>query len=637
VAHLQNLDPSNIIPIPVTKASDSDFFQENFSLRQRIGEMANIIDEQVNVIALQKELIQQFRDEIATLKGEKPKPKIPPNKLESTGKSDWRKRISLHNNKGKVFSFFLWGKSSTNFDTLSQRSFSAKLTIDETLLERSLKISRLCKRIIKTVKRVASKPGQPRGKSRRKKKTVLQIHAKREIHPENIPEEAKFKGFNRYTVQEIIIEPRNIQYQLARWQLPDGSYITGKLPKNIHGHYGPRLIAYILNQYHACRVTEHLLLDQLHAFGILISAGQLNNILIENKDSFIKEVAELLPVAARVEKQVQADDTGGRHNGQNQYTTIIGNRWFSIFTTTDSKSRVNFLKLLQGGKEEYVINEDTLDYLSLVNVSSYFPGYVGQSLNSKFTTSAEWEQFLGEHNLSETEKRFLTEAALYASVIENGIPRDLGVHSDDAGQFMVFVHSLCWIHEDRHYRKLIMTTDESRAELERIRGQIWTLYQGLQKYKECPTSKSKESLEKEFDHIFLQKTSSPTLNRQLEKTYGKKQELLMVLQRPETSLHNNSTETCARAAKIKLKISGGTRSETGRKVRDTFLSLKQTCRKLGINFMAFLEDRVQGLYKIPRLAIIILERATATSKDPPIPLSSMNEVVLQPDVRQFTG
>jgi hypothetical protein len=71
VAHLQNQDPSNIIPIPVTKASDSDLSQENFNLRQRIGEMANIIDEQVNVIALQKELIQQFRDEIATLKDKK--------------------------------------------------------------------------------------------------------------------------------------------------------------------------------------------------------------------------------------------------------------------------------------------------------------------------------------------------------------------------------------------------------------------------------------------------------------------------------------------------------------------------------------------------------------------------------------
>lgn len=355
-----------------------------------------------------------------------------------------------------------------------------------------------------------------------------------------------------------------------------------------------------------------------HLPGILISAGQLNNILIENKSSFIEEVAELLPVAARIEEQVQVDDTGGRHKGQNQYTTIIGNRWFSVFATTDSKSRVNFLKLLQGGKEEYLINKDTLDYLSQVNVSSYFPGYISPHVGKKFTTLEEWEQFLRERNITQkAEMRFLTEAALYASVIQNGIPKNLGVHGDDAGQFDVFIRSLCWIHEERHYRKLIMTTDEVRADLKRVEDQIWSLYQELKTYKENPTEVSIQHLEKRFDDIFQQKTSSPTLNHQLEKTHKKKAELLRVLQRPETPLHNNASETDARSAKIKLKISGGTRSDMGQNARDTFLSLQQTCRKLGINFIAFLQDRVHGLYEIPRLATVIYERALASASDPP--------------------
>jgi hypothetical protein len=106
-------------------------------------------------------------------------------------------------------------------------------------------------------------------------------------------------------------------------------------------------------------------------------------------------------------------------------------------------------------------------------------------------------------------------------------------------------------------------------------------------------------------------------------------------------LHNNSSETCARAAKIKLKISGGTRSEVGQKVRDTFLSLKQTCLKLGINFISFLQDRVRGQYTIPRLAIIIRERALAAAADPPkflpLPLSNLNEVRLQFFRQQLAG
>ena len=292
--------------------------------------------------------------------------------------------------------------------------------------------------------------------------------------------------------------------------------------------------------------------------------------------------------------------------------------------------------MLQGSKENYVINEDSLAYLTQVNVPNHFVGYVSLSLGNEFTTQGEWEQFLSDRNIiKEVEIRFLTEAALYASVIQNGIPRNMGVHSDDAGQFNVFFHSLCWVHEERHYRKLIMTTDESRADLERVKGQIWTIYEALKEYKENPSSDFAERISRQFDDIFQQKTSSPTLNHQLKKTHEKKLELLFVLQRPETPLHNNSSETCARAAKIKLKVSGGTRSEMGRKARDVFLSLKQTCRKLGISFMSFLQDRVQGEYVIPRLGTVIRQLALKASSDPPKLLlhlfSNLDEIVPKVD------
>lgn len=633
---MDNTDSPKFIQLPITEINSSDLIRQlsddNRQLSDTIFQLRQIIDEMANALAMQKELIQQLRDEIARLKGQKPKPDIKPSKLEGQNrKPDWHKRIGPHDGQRKTVLFSLWVYVESLERLSLHVAVSAMATAATTLQMRSLDISRLARRVIKKVRRIG-KPGQPKGKPRGKK-TLLQIHETSVIQPINIPEGAVFKGFKRYTVQNIVFEPHNIQYQLARWQLPDGSYIAGELPKDVYGHYGPELVAYILHQYHACRVTEHLLLDQLRARGILISAGQLNNILIENKDAFIEEVAELLPVAAKLEGQVQTDDTGGRHKGKNQYTTVIGNSLFSIFVTTECKSKINFLQLLQCGKKEYLINEDTLDYLRQTKLPSYFPGYISLSLGSKFTTSLCWEQFLKERNITnEVEVRFLTEAALYASVIETGIPRNLGVHSDDAGQFDVFVHSLCWIHEEGHYRKLIMTTDEARIDLERVIDQIWAIYQDLKAYKECPDENSKKRINKKFDEIFQQTTSSATLNHQLEKTYKKKQELLRVLERPETPLHNNCSETDARAAKIKLKISGGTRSDEGQRVRDTFLSLKQTCLKLGINFIAFLRDRVRGLYVIPRLAIVIRERALAVVSDPPciLPSSldspSMNEI-----------
>jgi len=462
------------------------------------------------------------------------------------------------------------------------------------------------------------KPGQPRGKPRKKKKTLLEIHEKIVIQPESIPEGAVFKGYKPYLVQEIIFESHNIQYQRAQWMLPDGSYVAGELPKGIHGHYGPELVAYILHQYHTCRVTEPLLLEQLLARGVLISAGQLNNILINSKEAFCVEVNELLPAGVEADGQIQVDDTGGRHKGKNQYTTVIGNRWFSFFATTESKSRVNFFRLLQGGKNEYLINEDTLDYLRESAAAVFLSGYAAFSKGEKFTTLTDWEQFLKERNITgRSEIRFMTEAALYASVITHGIPSNLGVHADDAGQFDAFVRSLCWIHEERHYRKLIMTTDQAQADLARVRDQIWTIYQELKDFKAAPVPQAVEAIREKFDEIFQQETSSPTLNHQLKKTHQKKQELLRVLQRPETPLHNNASETDARSAKTKLKVSGGTRSDVGRIARDTFLSLKQTCLKLGINFIAYLNDRVRGLYIIPRLAEIIRQRSRVLATDPP--------------------
>lgn len=554
----------------VDLAKFSQPFQGTQALVDEIHRLRHENDILTNKLAFLEEFVQQLKDEIAILKGQKPRPKFPPSNLEKQQNGDDQS-----------------DNSDSNTNNPSPKG--------------------------------KSKPGQPKGKKRKKKKTFLEIHHEVVLQPKVIPEGAVFKGYRPYSVQDIIIRTNNIRYLKARYQLPDGSYIEGGLPTGIHGHYGPELITYILHQYHSCRVTQPLLLDQLHALGILISAGQLNNILIQNNTTYEEEVSELLPAGVKADHQVQVDDTGARHAGDNQYTTIIGNQWFSVFTTTESKSRINFLKLLQGNKEHYLINEDTIVYLEHCNAASYLIGYILMHQGVKYTTSDTWKQFMQDLNISQSnDVRFLTEAALFAGLFENGIPRDLLIHSDDAGQFDVFlfINTLCWIHEERHYRKLIMTTDQARVDLERVQEQIWTFYQTLKSYKENPDQQIVEAIEKEFDTIFQQKTFSPTLDHQLQKTHKKKKELLGVLTRPDSPLHNNRSETDARAAKIKLKVSGGTRSNSGRDSRDTFLSLKQTCLKLRINFMTFIRDRVHGQYNIPRLADVIRQRASVLQRTP---------------------
>ena len=520
-----------------------------------IRRLTDRLDIALNTIVLLREEVQQLKDEIAVLKGQKPRPKIPPSSLEGAHSKD------KQNDKNKL----------------------------------------------------------SRGKHPRCKKTQqLEIHTRSRIKPESIPEGAIFKGCKRYAVQDIILRPYNTVYELERWQLPDGTYLTGKLPQNIYGHYGPQLVAYILHQYYGCRVTEPLMFAQLKEIGVLISEGQLSNILIQGKELFHDEKNELLPAGIAATGQVKVDDTGARHQGHNGYSTIIGNEFFTSIVSTESKSRVNFLEILHGANPRYLINNDAADYIETLKPSNWLVGYLLLHARERSMDAVGWDKFLLEINIkAEGEIRLATEAALFASLIENGIPRDLGVHGDDAGQFNAFVRSLCWIHEERHYRKLIPFDDATRQVIEQVRGEIWDLYRGLQEYKNTPSESLKSVLEQNFDNLFSKKkTTSPTLNKQLAKTYAKKSELLRVLERPQTPLHNNGTETDAREMVVKRKVSGGTRSATGRQCRDTFVSLKKTCFKLNITFLGYLEDRINKLFEISRLAEIIASRAAMRSNSP---------------------
>ena len=84
---------------------------------------------------------------------------------------------------------------------------------------------------------------------------------------------------------------------------------------------------------------------------------------------------------------------------------------------------------------------------------------------------------------------------------------------------------------------------------------------------------------------------------------------MLVLERPELPLHNNLSEGDIREYVKRRKISGSTRSEEGRRCRDTFTSLKKTAKKLNIAFWDYLLDRLTGQKAIPWLPDLIIERA----------------------------
>ena len=149
-----------------------------------------------------------------------------------------------------------------------------------------------------------------------------------------------------------------------------------------------------------------------------------------------------------------------------------------------------------------------------------------------------------------------------------------------------------------------------------MRAELWALYADLKAYRCDPDPKAVAGLRARFERLFTQKTSWATLNALLKRLKTHQEELLLVLWRPDIPLHTNGSENDIRGYVKWRKISGGTRSDLGRRCRDTFASLKKTCRKLGISFWGYLNDRIGQVGAIPPLPEIVRQRTLAAKGVP---------------------
>ena len=452
------------------------------------------------------------------------------------------------------------------------------------------------------------------GSDKRSKTAELTITEKIVVRLPDIPPEAVFKGYEDFVVQDLILKPRVTRYRREHWLTPDGRSLVAPFPADVlpGSHFGPDLICFILHQYHHQHVTQPLLLEQLHQLGIDISAGELSRILTEGKEVFHQEKAELLPTALVVSAYVQVDDTGARHQGHNGACTQVGNEFFAFFASTESKSRLNFLEILRRPHTDYVINQTAVAYWLRQKLPKAVVGRLRRGPHA-FEDSAPWHGRLRALGITRPRHvRIATEGALLGSLIAHGVSPELVILSDGAEQYDVLVHAACWIHAERPLARLIPYSEEHRAAIATVRGRIWELYQDLKGYRQQPEPSRREDLEARFDTLCAQRTGFPSIDGVLKGMSTHRAALLRVLDRPVIPLHTNLSEGHLRDYVKTRKISGGTRSEPGRQARDTFASLKKTCRELGVNFWAYLQDRVRGADQIPRLAELIRRKAEET-------------------------
>jgi len=455
-------------------------------------------------------------------------------------------------------------------------------------------------------------------KGKSSKKDRIKITRKKElpIDKSTLPPDAEYKGTRSVVVQDIKIVLDNIEFVIERYYSPSQNKVfESELPPEYKDReFGPGIRTYVLTNHYQARIPQKLLHTILTGLGVIISEGQIGAILVSrHNEPFHQEREAARRAGIEKNSYQQIDDTGARLNGKNIYTIVTCNDDFCSFTTSERKDRLSALKALSGLSElKYIINDIAITYIGDKVSRKVLVRELEKLKSDRIYSCEEFRReilnapfIVGQ---IDAWKKHVEEGCAIGAYRENFLgPGSDVLVCDDAPQFKGILEylGLCWVHEERHYDKLIPRHSHFQKELDNFLDKFWDYYDALKKYKENPTQEKKGALSIEFDELFSADTDYFALNSVIKKSAKKKESLLLVLEYPEIPLHNNTSELDIREKVIQRKIRNCFRSIRGAKASDTFLSLMAICRKQGITFWDYIQDRVYNLQKIPSLAEII--------------------------------
>jgi len=530
---------------------------------KQIRELLNLVEKQAAELRVLQEENQALRDEINHLKGEQGKPNMKGNKAVSV-------KTSKHS-------------SETERKRKRKRHSTSK--------KGELKISR--KEVVK-------------------------------VQGEELPEDAQFKGYVDVVVQDIEVKTDNVLFRKEKYYSPStGKTYLAKLPRGYEGEFGPGVKSFGLDMYYEVGASEPKILGFLHRVGLRISRGKLSSLLIENQDEFHAESDAVYESGLRSTSYQQTDSTLTRVNGQNQNCNIVCNPFYTVYRTLAHKDRMSMLDVLRNGRpRKFRLNQTALDCLANVQLSQA----TQQTLAASCDEMEMDEKAFQEHltfllpKLGHQQRKEITDAAAIAAYwAETDWPVIENLVCDDAPHYNKLTRRmmLCWVHEGRPYKKLRPIVPLHRRLLDDFLKRFWNYYHELLTYKESPSQPELTRLEAAFDELFATQTAYDDLDEHITKTRAKKKSLLLVLQYPELPLHNNASELGVRRRVRKRDVSFGPRTEAGRRAWDTFMTLAETTRKLGVSFYAYLHDRITGTHAILPLAdLITLAAGNFTSPAP---------------------
>jgi len=431
-----------------------------------------------------------------------------------------------------------------------------------------------------------------------------------------LPTDAEFKGHEDVVVQDVRFETANILFHKEKYYSPSaGKTYLAELPPGYTGQFGPGLKALALVEYYACNVAEPKLLELFRSIGVVISAGQLSNLLIKKQDGFHAEKAAVYAAGLGSSPWQHLDQTSTRVAGINQQCHVVCNPLYTAFFTTASKDRLSVLDVLRNlAARTFRLNAEAFELLHVLGVAQYRITQLQALPQEQTFSEAELTALLAQRvpKLGPLQRQQILEAtaiAAYHAQLEFPVIQLL--LCDDAPQFnwLTGELALCWVHEGRHYKKLAPYVPQHQQLLAEFQKQFWDFYDQLLIYRQQPSGVEKERLTAEFETLFATTTGYDALDARIAKTRLKKTSLLLVLDHPEIPLHNNPAELAARQRVRKRDVSFGPQTADGAKAWDTFQTLTGTAKKLGVSIYHYIRDRVSQAYALPSLADLITERA----------------------------
>jgi len=118
------------------------------------------------------------------------------------------------------------------------------------------------------------KPGKHE-KRRGRGKVTPRVSVDEKVIEAEVPPGSRFKGYEPFLVQDLVISVSATCYRRERWITPDGRTILAPLPEGIGGHFGPELRRFVLMHYHQGQSTLPRMVALLRSLGVSISKRQV--------------------------------------------------------------------------------------------------------------------------------------------------------------------------------------------------------------------------------------------------------------------------------------------------------------------------------------------------------------------------